>query len=132
MLNSVFIRRLRGHRNQVAAIRFLTVDESLSPSTSQGPAVDFLLTTAHDALLKLWDLTLQHCVQTLVGHPSDLYSMDLDSSRTLLLTGGGEGELKAWKIDHDALREGLKEDDSGEVSQISKYRSSWSWALLHR
>ncbi len=41
--------------------------------------------------------------------------MDLDANQNLIFTGSGEGELKAWKIDHDALLEGLKETESGEV-----------------
>lgn len=39
----------------------------------------------------------------------------MNPEQDLILTGGGEGELKAWKIDRDALSEGLRENDSGEV-----------------
>ena len=33
----------------------------------------------------------------------------------MLLTGSNEGELKAWKIDPDALVVGIKELEDGEV-----------------
>ncbi len=65
--------------------------------------------------MKFWDLSTQHCVQTVIAHRSDIWSMDLDANQNLIFTGSGEGELKAWKIDHDALLEGLKETESGEV-----------------
>ena len=42
--------------------------------------------------------------------------MDVDQEQSLVFTGSGEGELKAWRIDHEALADGLKETESGEVS----------------
>jgi U3 small nucleolar RNA-associated protein 12 len=44
--------------------------------------------------------------------------MDVDQDQGLIFTGGGEGELKAWRIDHEALAEGLKETASGEVNEL--------------
>lgn len=41
--------------------------------------------------------------------------MDLNTEQDLVFTGSGEGELKAWKIDHEALAQGLRETDTGEV-----------------
>lgn len=41
--------------------------------------------------------------------------MDLNPEQDLVFTGSGEGELKAWKIDHEALAQGLRETDNGEV-----------------
>lgn len=35
-----------------------------------------------------------------------------------MFTGGNDGELKAWNIDNDALTEGMKETDSGEVGAL--------------
>lgn len=65
--------------------------------------------------MKLWDLSTQHCVQTVVAHSSEVWSLDLNPSKDLIFTGSSEGDLKVWKLDHVALREGLKEDSSGEV-----------------
>ena len=41
--------------------------------------------------------------------------MDLDHEQELVFTGSGEGEMKAWRIDHAALAQGLRETESGEV-----------------
>ena len=65
--------------------------------------------------MKLWDITTQHCVQTLVAHPSGVWTLDVNPKKDLIFTGGGEGELKAWRIDHNALAEGIRESESGEV-----------------
>jgi U3 small nucleolar RNA-associated protein 12 len=41
--------------------------------------------------------------------------MDINSSRDLIFTGSGEGELKAWRIDYEVLATGLQETETGEV-----------------
>ena len=67
--------------------------------------------------MKLWDLSTQHCIQTIVAHRSEIWSMDTNGDQDLVFTGSGEGELKAWRIDHKALADGLKETETGEVQQ---------------
>jgi U3 small nucleolar RNA-associated protein 12 len=49
----------------------------------------------------------------------EVWSLDLDKEYSLLFTGSGEGELKSWKVDHDALQQGVKIDASGDVSSSS-------------
>lgn len=41
--------------------------------------------------------------------------MALDPEQSLLFTGSSEGEMKAWRLDHESMRGGLRETDSGEV-----------------
>lgn len=41
--------------------------------------------------------------------------MDLSPQHNFIFTGSSEGDLKAWKVDHDAVAAGLKTTDSGEV-----------------
>lgn len=97
---------------------------SNSASTSSAiPSVDYLITSSKDTLAKLWDLSTQHCVQTIVAHPSEVWTLDVNSEQDLIFTGGGEGELKAWRIDQQALAEGLKESETGEVSSSGQWIS---------
>jgi len=44
-----------------------------------------------------------------------VWSLCLNSEQDLLLTGSNEGELKAWKIEAEALMDGIKESENGEV-----------------
>ncbi|KAJ7591170.1 hypothetical protein C8J56DRAFT_1136000 [Mycena floridula] len=108
--------RLRGHRDQITAIQFIHPSPDL-PSTSTSKS-SFLLTTSKDTFLKLWDLSTQHCVQTIVAHRADVWSMAVDQDQSLVFTGSGEGELKAWSVDHDALARGLTETATGEVEKM--------------
>lgn len=121
----ISLRRLCGHRDQITAIQFLYPSPDL-PSTSSGSVS--LLTVSKDTFLKVWELSTQHCVQTIVAHRADIWAMALDPSQRLLFTGSGEGELKVWNVDHDALAGGLKVTDNGEVC-ISHFKTS---SLIHQ
>lgn len=68
--------------------------------------------------MKVWDLSTQHCVQTIVAHRSEIWSLDINQDETMIFTGSSEGEMKVWKIDAQALADGLKETETGEVSQL--------------
>ncbi len=56
--------RMRGHKDMITSCIFV----------SNG---DQLLTSSKDTLIKLWDLTTQHCVETLVAHNSEVWAMAL-------------------------------------------------------
>ncbi|KAI0720213.1 WD40 repeat-like protein [Cerioporus squamosus] len=124
--------RLRGHRDQITAIRFLRPVAESAPSTSTGIAPGFLLTASKDTFLKLWDLSTQHCIQTVVAHRSEVWTMDLNPEQELVFTGSGEGEMKAWKIDHEALARGLQETESGEVTKFIHPVTTLPLASSHR
>lgn len=66
--------------------------------------------------MKLWDTSTQHCVQTIVAHRSEVSSLDIDPEKNFIFTGSSEGEVKAWKIDHESLSQGLVENEAGEAS----------------
>lgn len=109
---------LRGHRDQITAIRLVDVQSPSAPSSSTTTSPGFLLTSSKDTFLKLWDLSTQHCVQTVVAHRSEIWTLDIDSEEKTVFTGSGEGEMKAWRLDHDAMAEGLHESESGEVGDV--------------
>jgi WD40 repeat protein len=109
------IIRLRGHRDQITEIRFLSFADE-RPSTSAAAVAGLLLTASKDTFMKLWDLSTQHCIQTVVAHRSEIWSLDVNLEMGMLFTGSGEGELKAWKIDRDAITRGLNQTETGEVN----------------
>lgn len=122
--------RLRGHRDQITAARFLTSSVlSYAPtSISSG----FLLTSSKDTFLKLWDLSNQHCIQTLVAHRSEIWSMDVNKERDLVLTGSGEGDIKVWRIDRDALAGGLTGNGTEEAAKMIHPFASLPVTSRHR
>ncbi|KAG6813504.1 hypothetical protein H0H92_010529 [Tricholoma furcatifolium] len=122
--------RLRGHRDQITSIQFLTPADL--PSTSTASATGLLLTSSKDTFLKLWDLSTHHCIQTVVAHRSEVWTMDVNPKHDLIFTGSNDGELKAWRIDQHALTNGLRETESGEVVKIIHPVSSLPLASRHR
>ncbi|KXN83719.1 hypothetical protein AN958_00861 [Leucoagaricus sp. SymC.cos] len=123
--------RLRGHRDQITNIRFLPSSKDL-PSTSTSTAPGYLLTSSKDTFVKFWDLSTQHCVQTIVAHRSEVWSLDLNREQDLFFTGSGEGEVKAWRIDSEALSLGLRETETGEVAKFIHPVASLPLASRHR
>jgi U3 small nucleolar RNA-associated protein 12 len=97
------------------------------PSTSSGPGAGMLITTSKDTSIKLWDLSTQHCIQTVVAHRAPVWTMDLEQD--VLLTGTSEGELKAWRIDQNALLEATRQSEATTVRFFVYYlclRPMWT------
>ena len=106
---------MRGHRDQITSLAFVSAglsdpseqalpDAEPATSTSQQ---NHLISSSKDTLLKLWDLPTQHCISTVVAHRTQVWSfatfMDSLTSQVIIISGGGEGEAKAWCIDPDTL-----------------------------
>ena len=104
------MRRLRGHRDQITALAFVSappLDAADQASSSMSvraadPSEDHLISSSKDTLLKLWELPTQHCVSTVVAHRNQVWSfatfLDPSTSKVVIITGGGEGESRAWEI----------------------------------
>ena len=124
--------RLKGHRAPVTALRF--IPHPRLPTTSHP---GFLLSTARDSHLKLWDLGTQHCIQTVVVGRGEAWSLgvkeeaevndgqeDMEGEETVrgrwvVLTGSGDGEAKVWSIEKQSLTRGMAETVDGEVSAFN-------------
>lgn len=150
--------RLRGHRDAVTAVAFVQLPSRLitpdGPSSSAAvhtgsDGAGYLLTTSKDGLLKLWDLSLQHCVETVVHGSNEIWSLAVsqdvplamqvstkgkqqdededdaaDSNAladggALVLTGSADGLMKVWEISAEALTRGLETVSSTDGSAPS-------------
>ncbi|PKI83206.1 beta transducin [Malassezia vespertilionis] len=106
--------RLKSHHGAITALAFLNDTEHVAPAT-------YLVSTAKDGLMKLWDLRLQHNIQTVVSGEEQLFSvavsqahepMDGVEGGALVVTGGTNGALRVWEASGAALREGLRVKDA--------------------
>ena len=116
--------RLKGHRGSVTAIHFIP-----HPKLPLIAHPGFLISTSRDTYLKLWDLSTQHCIQTVVTGRGDIWSCavtveetydgqiegDEVRGRWVIATGSGDGEGRIWSIEKPALARGIREDASGKV-----------------
>lgn len=76
--------RLRGHIDAVTDVCFV--------------GDNTLLSSSKDTFVKRWQLTTQHCAQTLVGHHAEVWSLDVDGNGQFLVTGSTDAELRLWSI----------------------------------
>jgi len=123
LVAEVGLFKLRGHKNQITGLQFI------HPATTHDVAVDddddghalevtngqsglddnhagFLLSTSKDALIKLWDLGSQHCVETHVAQTNgECWSMAVSPDGMGCITAGNDGELRVWSLDMVGLRQ---------------------------
>ncbi|RKP11159.1 WD40-repeat-containing domain protein [Thamnocephalis sphaerospora] len=98
VVGEVGLYRLRGHKDMITAVQFLSAG-----ANADSPG--YLVSSSKDTMLKLWDLTTQHCLETHVAHRAEIWSMDVDASGTLMVTASADAEIKAWRLDEELLQQ---------------------------
>lgn len=88
--------RLRGHKDEVTAIRFLRTKHDAGPAG--GGRAEHLITASKDTFLKVWDLATQHCVQTIVGHRAEVWSIDVSPAGDRVVSGSSDRMLRLWRV----------------------------------
>ena len=95
------------------------------PST--GPVTDIaeltsenlLLTSSKDSLIKVWDLVTQHCVQTIVGHRTEVHSLAINADETRMYTGAADAELRVWALAAPDDDEALASDSTQAAEGVA-------------
>jgi U3 small nucleolar RNA-associated protein 12 len=110
LVAEVGLFKLRGHKDQVTGLQFLRPDAQdelgedgevlASGYDSSGISGGFLITTGKDALIKLWDLSSQHCIETHVAQTNgECWSLGVSPDGSGCISAGNDGELIVWSID---------------------------------
>lgn len=104
--------KLRGHKDQVTGLRFVEPEPQLQDGEDgeamaldhESSAEGFLLTTGKDSLIKLWDLSSRHCVETHVAQTNgECWALGVSPDYSGCVTAGNDGELKVWSLDAASL-----------------------------
>ncbi|KAL1956333.1 hypothetical protein VTO42DRAFT_7416 [Malbranchea cinnamomea] len=120
LVAEVGIVKLRGHTNQITSLNFLTGydpdSDKLQPTDDHA---GFLLSTGKDSLIKIWDLSSQHCIETHIAQSNgECWSLGLSPDQSGCITGGNEGELRVWSIDPTAMRDVAREKVGVDTRKI--------------
>ena len=107
--------KLRGHKDQITGLHYLHIGSRSSTKDSEtndddvpingileedGSTAGYLLSTSKDALIKIWDIGSQHCIETHVAQSNgECWSMGISPDQSGAVTAGNDGELKVWSID---------------------------------
>lgn len=84
----------------------------------------FLISASKDTLLKVWDFDTKHCIQTIVGHRSEIWSLAIlsppnEPDRIRVFTGSADELIRGYMVDTT-----LSEDDAVQETEILKYYGS--------
>ncbi|GAB7347335.1 hypothetical protein MBLNU459_g4277t1 [Dothideomycetes sp. NU459] len=133
--------RLRGHKDQITGLRFLKTRISGRQSPHTDEAVDvsapdepedveekYLLSTSKDALIKIWDLSTPHCIETHVAQTNgECWALGISPDGQGCITAGNDGELKVWSLDLDGLA-----DFGSKLGDGKEHKCLHSQGVLYR
>lgn len=102
---SLTLSRSQGHTGSITDLAFIR-------SSTQ------LVSASKDTFVRVWDLSTQSCVQTLVGHRHEVWALSVHDQR--LVTGSADNKLRVWIIDEDKLEYHGTVDRSTEVRWIDR------------
>lgn len=138
LVAEVGLFKLRGHKDQITGLHYLhTIDRhSTVDGDTNGNKVHangytgddekhagFLISTSKDALIKLWDVGSQHCIETHIAQGNDeCWSMGVSADQSGAITAGNDGELKVWSIDLVGLSEAAREVSEGSPKTYLRER----------
>lgn len=136
LVAEVGLFKLRGHKDQVTDLHYLrtgdrhsTLDSDINGNGvhTNGYTGDdekqpgFLISTSKDALIKLWDIGSQHCIETHVAQSNgECWSIAVSTDQSGAITAGNDGELKVWSIDLLGLSEAASEVSEGSSKTFLK------------
>ncbi|POS70122.1 WD domain-containing protein [Diaporthe helianthi] len=112
--------KLRGHKDQVTGLRFIEpVIHAEDEDTHQTMQLDweeqgegFLLTSGKDSLIKLWDLSSRHCIETHVAQTNgECWALGVFPDLDGCITAGNDGELKVWSLDTAGMSAAARQVD---------------------
>lgn len=90
-----------------------------------------LVSSSKDKFLRVWDLDTQHCMQTISGHHSEIWSIDSDAEERYLVTGSSDPELRFYTIKHDVIHEeSISNIGENEIVNDGESLTKNKWEVL--
>jgi U3 small nucleolar RNA-associated protein 12 len=123
--------KLRGHKDQVTGLQFVEPSREVEyegqpqAMSVESDAEGFLLTTGKDSLIKLWDLSTRHCIETHIAQTNgECWALGLSPDYSGCITAGNDGELKVWSLNSAALVVASQQVDGPQTTQFLQGRGT--------
>ena len=114
--------KLRGHKDQITGIHWIqpSKDNEEEAQDDTGLAGAFLVSTGKDALIKIWDVTAQYCLETHITQSNgECWALGVSPDEGGCITAGNDGELRVWVLDVEGLRNhGIQADPPKDPSYL--------------
>ncbi|RDA92835.1 hypothetical protein CP533_2866 [Ophiocordyceps camponoti-saundersi (nom. inval.)] len=136
LVAEVGLYKLRGHKDEVTGLHFVEPDQHANDEEGSRAMVrdggaaseGFLLTSGKDSLIKLWDLSSRHCVETHIAQTNgECWALGMSPDFSGCVTAGNDGEMKVWSLDVDALMANTRGVDASPTARYLSDRGT-----LHR
>ena len=95
LVANVGVARLRGHKDAITGIGFLR----------SGNRQNLLVSSSKDTQMKVWDVDTRFCIQTILGHRSEIWSLAVikprdkeDPHAFRVFTGCGDDQLRGYRV----------------------------------
>ena len=100
------LARLRGHKGAVTGVGFVTGAQNQR----------LLISVSKDTQLKVWDLDTVHCVQTILGHRTEIWCLAVlkphEGSGCRVITGCGDDQIRGYRV-----RTGKRINDNANIDK---------------
>ena len=110
-----FLCRLRGHKDSVTGIVFLHEGR-------------YLVSISKDHMMKIWNITLQHCIETTIQHQTEIWSIAISNDERYIYTGAADNQLRVWTLDEAGMNAHFENEQTDVTAnghgQIFKYQGS--------
>eukprot|EP00179_Madagascaria_erythrocladioides_P010298 CAMPEP_0198310030 /NCGR_PEP_ID=MMETSP1450-20131203/2225_1 /TAXON_ID=753684 ORGANISM="Madagascaria erythrocladiodes, Strain CCMP3234" /NCGR_SAMPLE_ID=MMETSP1450 /ASSEMBLY_ACC=CAM_ASM_001115 /LENGTH=695 /DNA_ID=CAMNT_0044012819 /DNA_START=84 /DNA_END=2171 /DNA_ORIENTATION=+ len=83
------------------------------------PDGNWLITGAEDHVVKVWDVRNRTVKYRLVGHDTDIYSVDASQDGNFIISGSGDKKAKIWSLKNGDLLNTLGGGDYGPSDGIT-------------
>src|SRR5262249_40856965 len=125
LLAETGLYRLRGHKGQITGLEFLRTSGDDGEDAMRDAAVGdgLLISAGKDTLLKLWDLSTQHCVETHIAHHGEGWALAVMPDQRGCITAGNDGEVKVWGLNVDDLSTRTGGDTTSLLYRGTLYRN---------
>lgn len=111
LVSEVGLFKLRDHKGQITGLHFIHPANATEDGEQADADIDmdadqaYLLSTSKDALIKIWDVSTQHCIETHIAQSNgECWALGVSPDGSGCMTAGNDGELKVWAIDMAGLK----------------------------
>jgi len=126
--------RLKGHKAPITCLAYLDGENGVVANAAAGGGMSqsYVLSGSKDTLVKVWEVATQHCIQTLVGHRSEVCAIAIhvpptsttmtgQNQETKVVTAAAEGPLRVWTVRSHASS-GPSSSNKAETKHVEKTR----------